>query len=101
MSDAFVLTHFNSIRLIAIANREEKLLCHVAMVAKFLDENKLKTSLKKSRIHTVSNYIDLIQFHLICKMLAKFSGVESEKTISKLRKRKFLCFVHQRHKADA
>ena len=32
---------------IVLANREEKLLCHVAMVAKFLDENKPKTSLKK------------------------------------------------------
>ena len=35
------------------------------MVAKFLDDNKQKTSLKKG-IRTVSNFIDLTQFHLIC-----------------------------------
>ena len=40
------------------------------MAAKFLDDNKAKTSLKKW-IHTVSNFIDLTQFHLICKILAK------------------------------
>ena len=47
------------------------------MVANFLDDNKAKTSLKKW-IRTVLYFIDLIQFHLICQMLAKFSGVESE-----------------------
>ena len=36
----------------------------------------------------VSNFIDLILFHLICRMLAKFSGVEPESTVSKFRKRK-------------
>ena len=44
------------------------------MVAKFLELNKPKTSLKKS-IRTASNFIDLIQFHLIWQMLAKFSRV--------------------------
>ena len=38
------------------------------MVAKFLDGNKPK-------IRTVSNFLDLIQFHLICQVLAKFSGL--------------------------
>ena len=35
-------------------------------------------------------------------MFAKFSGVESERTISKLRKRKrkFLCCVHLLHEAS-
>ena len=47
------------------------------MVAEFLDDNKPKMSLKKW-ILTVSNFIDLIQFHLVCQILAKFSGVESE-----------------------
>ena len=42
-----------------LINREEKSLRHVAMVAKFLDDNKPKTSLKK-RIRTVSNFDDLI-----------------------------------------
>ena len=53
-------------------NRKEKSLRHVAMVAKFLDDNKAKTSLKKW-ICPVLNFIDLIQFHLICKILAKLS----------------------------
>ena len=47
---------------------------YVAMVAKFLKVNKPKTSLKKS-IRTASNFIDLIQFHLIWQMLAKFFKV--------------------------
>ena len=87
----------------ALTNGEEKSLRHVAMVAKCLVDNKPKTSLKKG-IRVVSNYIDLIQFQLICQMLAKFSGLESKRTISKLRKRerKFLCCVHLvRHKAGA
>ena len=54
--------------------REEKSLRHVATVAKFLDDNKPKTSLEinKKRIRTVSNFDDLIQFHIICQMTAKF-----------------------------
>ena len=40
-------------------HREEKSLLHVSMVAKFLDEQQTKTSLKKW-IRTVSNFIDLI-----------------------------------------
>ena len=76
-------THKNSWK----SNGVEKSLCHVAMVAKFLDDNKPKISLKKW-IRTVSNFDDLIQFHLICQMMAKFSGVESERTVSKFRKRK-------------
>ena len=60
------------------------------MVVKFLDDNKLKKSLKKC-IHAVSKFIALIQFHLFCQLLAKFSEVESERTVSKfrIRKRKF------------
>ena len=45
--------------LCKMAKREEKLR-HVAMVAKFLDDNKL---------------IDLIQLHLICRKLVKFLGL--------------------------
>ena len=54
-----------------------------------------ENSLNKE-ICTVSNFIDLIQFHLICQMLAKFSGVESKTAISEFRKRKenFLSCVH-------
>ena len=57
--------------------------------------NKPKTSLK-NWIRIVSKFIHLIQFLLICQMLANLSGVESESTISKFRKRKrkSLCCVH-------
>ena len=48
---------------------------------------KIKNSLKKW-IRTVSDLVDLVQFHLIYQMLAKFSGVKSERTVFKLRKRK-------------
>ena len=44
--------------------REKKSLCHVATVAKFLD-NKPIISLKKCRSHTVSYFIGLVQFQLI------------------------------------
>ena len=40
-------------------NREKMLLRHVAMVAKFLDDNPI---------------IDLIQFHLICEFWRNFQG---------------------------
>ena len=36
---------------------------------------------------------DPIQFHLICQILAKFSGIESERAVSRLRKRKRKFFV--------
>ena len=54
------------------------------MVAKFLDDNKPKTLLEidKKRIRTVSNFEDLIQFHIICQMTAKISAVKSERTVS-------------------
>ena len=54
-------------------------------------------------MRTVSNFIDLIQFHLISQMLAKFFGAVSETTVAKLRKRKRKIFVsvHLLHKAGA
>ena len=58
-------------------NREEKSLRHVAMVSKFLDDNK-----PEKWIRIVSNFIDLIPFHLVCQMLTKFSGVESDRMVS-------------------
>ena len=63
----------HSLSIINFSNREEKSLHYDAMVTKFLDANKPKTSLKK-RICTVSNFIDFIQFQLICQMLAKFQS---------------------------
>ena len=76
--------------------RAKKSLRHVAIVAIFLDDKKAKTSLERW-IRTVSNFIDLIQFHLVCKILAKSSGIKSERTVSEFRKRtrKLLCSVHQ------
>ena len=62
-----------------------------------------ENSLKK-RIRTFSNFIVGIQFHLICQMLAIFSGVESEKTVSKLRKKKrqfVLCSSSGRVREDS
>ena len=80
-------------------NWEEKSLRHLAMVEKFLDDRKPKTSLKKW-IRTVSDFIDLIQFLLTCQMLTKFAGIESERTVFKFRKRKNkLCCVHLLYKA--
>ena len=80
--------------------REEKSLRRVAMVAKISEwQNIPKTSLMKW-ILTVSNLIDLIQFHLICQMLTRFSGVKSERTVSKFRKRKLGC-AHLVRKAGA
>ena len=44
-----------------MSSYREKSLRQVAMVAKYLDDNKPKTSIKKW-VRTVSNFIDLIQF---------------------------------------
>ena len=67
---------------------------HVAMVAKFLDDDK--------KIRTASNFIDLIQFHLICQMLAKVSGFNPRGPYLSLEKKEtFLCCVHQLCKAGA
>ena len=46
-------------------------------------------------VRTASNFIDLIQFHLIWQMLAKFFRVESQRTVSKFRrgKRDNFCVV--------
>ena len=47
------------------------------MVAKFLDNKFLD----------ISNFVDLLQYHLICQMLANRSGVVSESIVSKFRTR--------------
>ena len=74
------------------------------MVAKFLNDNKPETSLEK-RIRAVSNinFDYLIQFHLICLMMAEFSEVKSERTVSKFRKkeRKFWRCARLLRKAGA
>ena len=82
----------------------ERKSCYVTLPwwQNFLNDNKPKTSLIKW-ICIVSNFIDLVQFDLIFPMLAKFSGVESERTVYKFRKtkRKSLWCVHLLHKAGA
>ena len=90
---------FVFLQLIMI-NRVEKSLRHVAVVAKYLDNHKPKTSLKRW-IRTASNFIDLNQIHLIWQMLAKYSMVESERTVSRFRrgKRQLLCCVYLLYKA--
>jgi len=72
--------------LLCLSNREEKSLRYVAMLAKFLDDNKPIKSLKKS-IRNFSNFTDLIQFHLIWQILAKFA-LEPYLSLSKFRKKK-------------
>ena len=52
----------------------------------------MTTSRQTSR-KPVSDFIVLVQFELICQMLAKFSGVKSERTVFTLRKRKRNCVV--------
>ena len=68
----FFIKHQKKLLLLYYPYREEKSLRHVAMIAKFLDDNKPIKSPEKS-IPTISNFTDLIQFHLIWQILAKFS----------------------------
>ena len=69
-------------------NREEKWLRHVAMVANFWMTTNRKHHLKSEFALFQTSTVISFKFHLICQMLAKFSGVKSEKTVSKFRKRK-------------
>ena len=60
------------------------------MVAKFLDDNKPKIHLKSefALFRTYSVLLNFIQF-----VIGEISGVKPERTVFKLRKRKFLCCV--------
>ena len=55
----------------------------------------------KSKFALIQASSILFHFIWICKILAKLYGVESERTLSQFgkKKRKFLCWVHQLHKA--
>ena len=57
---------------------------------------------RKRLLKTVLEFIDLVLFQLICQMLAKCSGVKSERTKFEFRKRKkkTVCGVHLVYKAD-
>ena len=67
-------------------------LCHVAVVEKFLDENKPKMSLKGELALFETTSI-LFNFMLFVKCWRNFSGVESERTLSKFRKRQRKFYV--------
>ena len=70
----------NLLMLYIVDNREEKSLHHIAMVAKFLVNNKSKRLLKSGGIRTSSILSCLIY-------IGEIFWVESERTISKFRKR--------------
>ena len=76
---------------------QEKSSRHVAMVAKFLDENKPKIHLKSkfALFQTCRSYS--ISFHL--SNVGEIFRMESERTVSEFRKRKSncLCCVHLLH----
>ena len=62
------------------------------------------TTNRKTSFKTVSDFIDLGYFQLICQMLAKFSGVKSEKlrkSKKQKQKTKKKCCVHLVYKVNA
>ena len=71
---------------------EEKSLRHVAVVAKFLDNNKPKIHLKRAFALFKTSLI-LFNFIYFVQKLATFSGVESERTVSKFRKKTTKIFM--------
>ena len=90
-------TGFNS----RAKNREEKLLRHIVMVAKFLDDNKPKRHLKSGFALFQMSLALLVSFNL--SNVGKIFWVKSERTICKFKKRKtkFLFCSHLLHKSDA
>ena len=87
-------------QLIKSFNEEDKSLRQLPMVAKLLDDNKTEkiicTVLKLHRPYSSSINLSNVQG-------GKFSGLESERTVSRFRKRrsKFLCCVHLVHKVGS
>ena len=83
-------------------NREEKSLRHVVLVAKFLDDNipkiHQKENLHRFKLHR-SYLTSIIKFVKVGDIFL----VESERTVSKLRKKKTKIFelVHRLHEAGA
>ena len=73
-------------------NGEEKSLRHVAVVAKFLDNNKPKIHLQRAFALFKTSLI-LFNFIYFVQKLATFSGVESERTVSKFRKKTTKIFM--------
>ena len=78
--------------------RQEKSLRHVALVAKFLDDNKPKIHLKKVNSHCFKLHRSYsISFNF--SNLGEIFWIEAERTVSEFRKRDFLCCVHLLRKA--
>ena len=84
------------LRTLAFHDREEKSLRHVAMVAKFLDDNKLIKSLESlfALFQTSPILFNFISFD---KSLEPYLSL----TEFRKRKRQFLCCVHLLHKAGS
>ena len=83
-----------------ICNREEKSLRRVAMVVKFLDDNKPEKKVNSHSFKLHRSYS--VSFNLF-QMLAKFSGLNPKGPYLSLGKRKgnSLCYAHLLHKAGA
>ena len=79
-------------------NREEKSLHHVAMVAKFLDDNKLIKSLKSLFALFQTSPI-LLNWLILVKLFSLGPYLSTSKF--RKRKRQFLCCVHLLHKAGS
>ena len=88
-------------RMKSNVNREEKSLRHVALAANFLDDNKPKIHQKENLHRFKLHRSYLISFNL--SKVGEIFLVESERTISKFRKRKTKIFelVHRIHEAGA
>ena len=79
----------NLLMLYIVGNREEKSSHHIVMVAKFLVDNKSKCLLKSGfALFQTSSILSCLIY------VGEIFGVESERTISKFRRRnkKFLCY---------
>jgi len=64
-----------------LINREEKLLCHVAMVAKFLDDNKPKIHFK-SKFTLFQTSLILYSFSFNLSNVGEIIWIKSERTVS-------------------
>ena len=82
---------------------EEKSLRHVAMVPKCLDDNKPKINSKSKFALFQTSSILFNSVHLMCQMLAKFSGFNPKGPYLSLKKlkRNFFCCADLLRKAGA
>ena len=101
----FVFARVHIPALIAQKYRNrEKSLRHVALVAKFLDDNKPKIHLKsKFALFQTSSVFKLYSISFNLSNVGEIFWIEFKRTVSEFRKRKrnFLCFVHLLRKEGA